>query len=797
MTTFPKSVPQPQHFERREGHFDPKDQPWRLKQAQPNSAAIDFKLAALSALLGTRVETMASSEWCLELGAGAASLPAPVHSQAYSLAIEPAGLTLHGHDADGFFWGLVTLEQLLLGEEGVLPCVKIRDYPTIGVRYHHDDISRKQISTVADFKRIISHLSRFKINFYTLYIEDVLHLPHFPDIGEGRGKLMPDELALLHEEALKHNVEIFPSFSLAGHHENLLRLPMYAHLARPVSHQPSTLDGTRPEVREFLSRVLDDVCPQFPSRFFQMCFDEMQGVTRDGFLEHANWCAEQLVARGKTPLMWADMIYNHWGCEMLRELHPAIVPVNWNYERNPDGEIAHLREMQRHRNTWGLAGYMNWCQFLPNPEDGRNNVRAWVRSLQDEPNAALGCSLWGDDGYENSRDLIWNQIAEFGELAWTGAEADAPSFERRFQSVFYGAELPAIARILHTYPTQGLLGNEQIWKLHRKNPFALRRFMHQNPEVGARLDQMVALLETDLNAVESAQKNAKREAAHLDHLKVALLRTAQVVRRLQLARDCGVREADFARRVPQIVASIKQARNFYAEVWLRHNRLEGLEVSLGVFDRMAVFYQSLAREVETPYREPTGFQTINLNAHFNQCFLDCAGIPIGLAPVNGVPFAFADECKTHFRLEVGAPPLEIAIEPVRVADIHLIAAAPAPPDKKPAPALRVEILRQGQVILRDDLQSMRHLCDWWAPFGEHIWAGGGFQFVDPRRVREGLRPDAYFGLMHVFGCGLVGNPWVDAIRFSSLYSQPVELFAATLEVLSTRCSNTFSGWPEP
>ena len=87
--------------------------------------------------------------------------------------------------------------------------MQITDWPAIAVRYHHDDVSRKQISTVEDFKRIIRLLSGWKIGHYTLYMEDVLHIASHPRIGEGRGKLMPEEVRELVKYAQQWNVELF------------------------------------------------------------------------------------------------------------------------------------------------------------------------------------------------------------------------------------------------------------------------------------------------------------------------------------------------------------------------------------------------------------------------------------------------------------------------------------------------------------------------------------------------------------------------------------------------------------
>ena len=106
---------------------------------------------------------------------GLHSLTPPAKPEAYVLRCDAHGVAVRGHDADGLFWGLVTLEQLLRGGRRV-PCVEIHDAPAFAFRMHHDDISRKQISRLEDFLEIIRRLSGYKIRYYAPYMEDVLIL---------------------------------------------------------------------------------------------------------------------------------------------------------------------------------------------------------------------------------------------------------------------------------------------------------------------------------------------------------------------------------------------------------------------------------------------------------------------------------------------------------------------------------------------------------------------------------------------------------------------------------------------
>jgi len=118
----------------------------------------------------------------------------------------------------------------------------------------------------------------------------------------------------------------------------------------------------------------------------------------------------------------------------------------------------------------------------------------------------------------------------------------------------------------------------------------------------------------------------------------------------------------------------------------------------------------------------------------------------------------------------------------RVRDLHLIVTSPRAAER-PEPACRVEWLDRGKAVYTEDLLSVRHLCDWWAPRGEHMWAGGGFRHVDPMRVRFALSPGYLYGLMHLSGFPITGTPWVDAMRLTALAEPEIQLFAVTVQVV--------------
>lgn len=702
---------------------------------------------------------------------GAASLPAaPAKAQGYGLRITPTGIAVQGHDDRGLVWGLQTLRQIL-AQSSRPPCLEIADWPEYGIRYHHDDVSRKQVSTLADFRRIIRHLGAFKFSHYTLYLEDMVLVDGLPLMGENRGAFTVADLRALVAEGERWQVELFPTLSLAGHQENLLRLPRYRPMGARTWQPPSSFDPRHPDVRQHLSRLLDAVCPAFPSPLFHMGFDEVIGLDKAGFLEHINWCCAQLVARGKTPLFWADMLYNHFGGDLLRRLHPAVVPVVWNYSTTGGRARAALSKMLRDRDqAWVLAGYNNWGSFFHAPlAEAQTQWRNWRRIAPPGHVAGFGASQWGDDGYENSRDLAWPLFAAFAEQAWTGNAGQPATVETRFHNSFHGHPLPELTRLRRLLENGFAVAPRRAWQLHRLPAPGWVRLAHAGQLPGtAQLDRAVRQVAEARRLLARCRKLARTERGHLDHYEVAIDRLASVVARARAARQPV--------HIPAALAALAKARRTYRRSWLAHNRPENIEVSLAVFDAQRESWRALTAPAP---RRWVGWQPLDLGRAWNSHSDGIAGLPIGLTMVGDVPFHFPPVNRTHAELATGQT-LRLALNPVPLRDLHLVVSQ-SREGEVIRPAARLRLTRRGHVVYEEDLLAIRHLCDWWAPLGEHMWAGGGLAYVDPVRVRYLLSPNPPYGLTCLYRFPWPAAPVADRLELTCLGDKPLQVCAITAQ----------------
>src|SRR3989304_3352721 len=94
--------------------------------------------------------------------------------EGYLLRISNNKIELKANTPKGIYYAAMSLVQMLEKAEGKLPAIEIIDWPDMKIRGISDDISRGQVSNLENFKKIITHIARYKMNTYMLYMEDML-----------------------------------------------------------------------------------------------------------------------------------------------------------------------------------------------------------------------------------------------------------------------------------------------------------------------------------------------------------------------------------------------------------------------------------------------------------------------------------------------------------------------------------------------------------------------------------------------------------------------------------------------
>jgi hexosaminidase len=268
------------------------------------------------------------------------SLEPQMKDEGYLLDVSEDGVVILGETTRGRFYGVMTLLQILDQQRKsvTFPGVTIHDWPQMRFRGITDDLSRGQVSTAENFKKIIRFLARYKLNVYSPYIEDIFVFRQHPLIGRGRGELTAAEVMELDAYAKQYHVELIPIFETLGHWENILVLPEYLRYAEFPG--ASALNVSDEAIYPLLDGMISEVSAAFSSPYFNIAADESFNVGLGAsksrvtatdlatvHAEHYKRLFEILRKYKKKAMMYGDIILANPA--ILKKIPKDVVIVDW------------------------------------------------------------------------------------------------------------------------------------------------------------------------------------------------------------------------------------------------------------------------------------------------------------------------------------------------------------------------------------------------------------------------------------------------------------------------------------
>jgi hexosaminidase len=230
-----------------------------------------------------------------------------VEAESYRLLVSPRGVELRGEGSPGVFYGLQTLEQLVVGPNPwTIPAVEIEDTPRFPYRGMHLDVGR-HFFPVPFIKRYLDLLASYRMNVFHWHLtedqgwrleieaypkltevgscraETILEKNFDPFIGDGIphcGFYTQDEVREIVVYAVQRFITVIPEIELPGH--SVAALAAYPELAcTPGPFEVATRWGVtqdiycpKEETFAFLEGVLAETMMLFPSPYIHIGADE-------------------------------------------------------------------------------------------------------------------------------------------------------------------------------------------------------------------------------------------------------------------------------------------------------------------------------------------------------------------------------------------------------------------------------------------------------------------------------------------------------------------------------------------
>ena len=260
-------LPEPQQVELREGdvRFGPAWSIDRGAGVAPGDVAAETLSEELQSRFGLRAAAGGGTAVRLEIRAGSVSPgqaldtdKQAIADQAYRIEISGAGVAIVANAAEGLFYGVETLVQLLRRRDGgvYLPQCSITDWPDLHLRHIYWDDAH-HLERLPELKRAVRQAAFFKINGFALKLEGHFQFRSAPALVEPYA-LSPAEYQELTDYGLRYHVQLIPFLDGPGHIAFILKHPEYAKY-RSFPDSNYELCATNPEAVKFLSGMFQDL----------------------------------------------------------------------------------------------------------------------------------------------------------------------------------------------------------------------------------------------------------------------------------------------------------------------------------------------------------------------------------------------------------------------------------------------------------------------------------------------------------------------------------------------------------
>lgn len=223
--------------------------------------------------------------------------------EAYTLAVDSKGVSIKGKTPRGVFWGLMTLDQILLGSGNkecvdAIPQLTIKDTPRTHVRELMVDPARTFIP-LDELKAFVPEMARYKLNALHLHLVDDqawrIEIKKYPQLtAQASSRWGQDDLQMPYKGyytqqqmrdlvsfAARYHVEIVPEIEMPGH--EVAAISVFPELTCHQRQVPiRTTCGVSNELLcpgndftyEFLGNVFKEIADIFPSKYIHLGGDE-------------------------------------------------------------------------------------------------------------------------------------------------------------------------------------------------------------------------------------------------------------------------------------------------------------------------------------------------------------------------------------------------------------------------------------------------------------------------------------------------------------------------------------------
>ena len=378
------------------------------------------------------------------------------NGEGYKLSAKQEGIVITGDTLAGTFYGIQTLRQMLetCGED--IECCEIEDKPDMSYRGFYHDASRGRVPNLDGAFKMIDFLAYYKHNSYQLYIEHTFAFDEYKGIYKAFGYMTAEEIMEIDNYCYENFIDFVPSLSSFGHLFRLLESNKYKHLCELDSFEATnnpwhnfmlhhTINASDPRSFELIASLIDQYIPLFRSKYFNICCDETFDICNgknagkdrgELYLEFTLKIIEHLKSRGKTVMMWGDVVLNH--PETMERFPEDMIMLNWCYEDNPN--LAAVEKFAEYKfGQIVCPGTSCWNQFCECIAYEEQNISKMVQKGGECKVMGMLNTSWGDYGAICPMTCTLYGAVLGGVVAWNRkTKVMCEKFDKAVSELLYG-----------------------------------------------------------------------------------------------------------------------------------------------------------------------------------------------------------------------------------------------------------------------------------------------------------------------------------------------------------------------
>ncbi|MGN7889142.1 glycoside hydrolase family 20 zincin-like fold domain-containing protein [Dyadobacter sp. 22481] len=420
---------------------------------------VRFALEELKAMLGESAgesikkapsAALATFQWVVREPGGALPEVSEMNGKSerehYKLTISGRGVRVDARTSAGLYYAVQTLRQLITGQgkTAFIPGVVIEDRPALTYRGVMMDFAHGGLPTVAEIKRQIDFLARWKTNQYYFYNEVSIELKGYPAIGYRSGYTQAQIRDIIAYGKQRH-MDVVPFLNLYGHLHELLRNEQYADLA--IGQYGHELDPRKPATNAVLKDWISQYAELFPGPFIHVGFDETWETKRiaddkdvrinaeDLWVQQLAFVEGELKKYGKAVLAWTDM--NNYYPDIIKKIPEGVIPVLWEYKPDTVEINRYLNPILREKKPFFIQPAVSgWGHIYPDAAYTYDNIDLFLQAGVKHHALGFIHSVWTDP-VEPFVRASWLFMAYGCIGAWQGSVPKKKHFTEMYSRVMY------------------------------------------------------------------------------------------------------------------------------------------------------------------------------------------------------------------------------------------------------------------------------------------------------------------------------------------------------------------------